>query len=84
MVAFVAGVLLGSFATAGRPDNIFGTIVRIAALFGVGYIFAHLIVTNTIVARRIRRHEEAAKRGEDTDDKWVDEVVHPDEGTSES
>jgi hypothetical protein len=76
--AFVVGLLLASIIN-GAPGNDLAAVVQILALLGVGYGLAHLFVTNVIVAGRIRRRERMIQRGENPDEEWVDEVVHPDD-----
>jgi len=81
LAAFVVGLLIASIVN-GRPANEAAAALQIAAIFGVGYVLAHLFVLNVIVAGRIRRREAAraaAAGDEDDDGEWVDEVVHPDE-----
>jgi hypothetical protein len=75
--AFVAGLLLDSIVNPPASDG--GTALRIVALLGVGYVLAHVVVVNVIVARRIRVREKALAAGDDPDVQWVDEVVHPDD-----
>ncbi len=75
--AFVAGMLLDS--VLNPPASGPGTAIRIIALLGVGYVLAHLVVVNVVVARRIKAREKALAAGEDPDVEWVDEVVHPDD-----
>jgi len=75
--AFVAGLLVDSLFNPPASDA--GTILRIIALLGTGYVVAHVFVVNVIVARRIKRRDEALRRGDEDEDAWVDEVVHPDE-----
>jgi hypothetical protein len=77
VAAFVAGLLVDSLFNPPASDA--GTVLRIIALLGAGYVLAHVFVVNVIVARRIKRREEALQRGDDDEDAWVDEVVHPDE-----
>jgi hypothetical protein len=75
--AFVAGMLLDS--VINPPASGPGTAIRIIALLGVGYVLAHLVVVNVVVARRIKARERALAAGDDPDVEWVDEVVHPDD-----
>ena len=77
LAAFVAGLLVDSLFNPPASDA--GTALRIIALLGTGYVLAHVFVVNVIVARRIKRREEALARGDDDEEAWVDEVVHPDE-----
>ncbi|MBF6600099.1 MAG: hypothetical protein IVW36_06285 [Dehalococcoidia bacterium] len=75
--AFVAGLLLDSMVNP--PASGLGTALRVIGLLGAGYVLAHMIVVNVIVAGRIRARDKALAAGEDPDVEWVDEVVHPDE-----
>jgi hypothetical protein len=77
--AFIAGLLVDSLFNPPASDA--GTVLRIVALLGTGYVLAHLFVVNTVVARRIKARQRAIESGERTpaEEEWVDEVVHPDE-----
>ena len=76
LAAFVAGLLVDSLFNP--PASSAGTLLRIVALLGTGYVLAHVFVTNVIVARRIKARDKVRARGDDVGE-WVDEVVHPDE-----
>jgi hypothetical protein len=81
--AFVAGVLVDSLINPASSDP--ALALRLLAIFGVCYAVVHVVVTNVIVARRIRRYERegegahATAPDESTDDEWEDEVVYPGE-----
>jgi hypothetical protein len=78
LAAFIAGVLVDAIINPPQSDA--AVVLRIIAVLGAGYCLAHVVVVNTIVARRIKSREKAmAAAGSDGDDEWVDEVVHPDE-----
>lgn len=75
--AFVAGLLLDSIINP--PASGLGMALRVIGLLGAGYVLAHVIVVNVIVAGRIRARDKVLAAGEDPEVEWVDEVVHPDE-----
>ena len=76
--AFCAGLLAASLVNR-QIDTAFEAIVSWIALLGVGYGFAHLFVSNVIVAGRIRRREQRIAHSHDVrHDEWEDEIVHPD------
>jgi hypothetical protein len=81
--AFVAGVLLDSLINPASSTP--AVALRLLALLAVGYAVAHIVVTNVIVARRIRAHEReeaggpAASAEHDEEEEWEDEVVYPGE-----
>ena len=77
LVALAIGVLVATIVNGGA-SNAPGAALVIAALLGLGYGLAHLLVTNVIVAARTKRRRAAIASGETPDDEWVDEVVHPD------
>jgi hypothetical protein len=68
--AFSAGLLVAFLSNEGTVNPVAFALL-IAALLGVGYSLAHLVVTNIVVAGRLRRREH--------DDDTEDVVVHPDE-----
>jgi hypothetical protein len=74
--AFVAGLLIASLLNF-ETDNAVEAIVQIVAICGAAYVLIHLVVTNVIVAGRIKRREEQV--ADDDDDDYEDVVVYPEE-----
>ena len=70
--AFVSGMLLAFLVNEGSV-NPAAFVLQIAALLGVGYSLAHLLVTNVIAAGRTRGSDH------DDSDETEDVVVYPDE-----
>ena len=68
--AFAAGMLIAFVVNEGSVNPV-AFVLQIAALLGVGYSLAHLLVTNVIAAGRSRR-AGAPDEGEDV-------IVYPDE-----
>jgi hypothetical protein len=68
--AFAAGMLIAFVVNEGSV-NPAAFALQIAALLGVGYSLAHLLVTNVIAAGRTR--------GGDDEDATEDVIVYPDE-----
>jgi hypothetical protein len=68
--AFAAGMLIAFVVNEGSVNPV-AFVLQIAALLGVGYSLAHLLVTNVLAAGRNRR----ADREGDTEDV----IVYPDE-----
>jgi hypothetical protein len=68
--AFVSGMLLAFLVNEGSVNPV-AFALQLAALLGVGYSLAHLVVTNVIAAGRSHRA--------DRDDETEDVVVYPDE-----
>ena len=77
--AFATGLLIASLLNVETDSTIEG-VVQIAALLLFGYGLAHLIITNVIVAGRVRRRQLREQSDEASDD-WEDEVVYPDEAS---
>lgn len=77
LAAFIAGVLLDAIINPPQSDA--AVVLRVIAVLGAGYCLAHVVVVNTIVARRIKAREKAMAATGSEDEEWVDEVVHPDE-----
>lgn len=67
--AFAAGALVAFLVNEGSANPV-AFVAQIAALLGVGYSIAHLIVSNVVRAGRLTRG-----RGDDTEDV----VVYPNE-----
>jgi hypothetical protein len=67
--AFAAGLLAAFLVNEGSANPV-AFVVQIAALLGVGYSVAHLIVSNVVRAGRSTRRR---------DDETEDVVVYPDE-----
>jgi hypothetical protein len=72
--AFAAGLLMASLVNA-PPQNGLAAVIQWASIFAFGYGLAHLVVTNVVVAGRMRRHDDALSAREDE----TDELVYPDE-----
>lgn len=75
--AFATGLLIASLLNVETDSTLEG-VVQIAALLLFGYALAHLIITNVVVAGRVRRRQRAAP-GDQAPEDWEDEVVYPDE-----
>ncbi len=67
--AFATGMLIAFIINEGSV-NPAAFVLQIAALLGVSYSLAHLLVTNVVTAGRTRR---------DREDETEDVIVHPDE-----
>ena len=63
--------MLIAFVVNEGSANPVAFFLQIAALLGVGYSIAHLLVINVLGAGRTRRR--------DPDDETEDVIVHPDE-----
>ncbi len=68
--AFATGMLLAFVVNEGSVNPV-AFVLQIAALLGVGYSLAHLLVTNVLLAGRTRRA--------DREDATEDVIVYPDE-----
>ena len=68
--AFAAGMLIAFIVNEGSVNPV-AFFLQIAALLGVGYSLAHLLVTNVVAAGRSRRRDT---------DETEDVIVYPDEG----
>ena len=69
--------LLVSFLVDGGSHNPAGFFVQLAALLGVGYSLAHIVVTNVVLAGRVRRLDAARERGEAPGEETEEIVVYP-------
>ncbi len=78
LCAFVSGMLL-AFLSNGTTSNPVAFVLLIAALLGFGYCLAHLVVTNVVVAGRVRRRRASIARGEEQPGEFEDELVYRDE-----
>jgi hypothetical protein len=78
MCAFVTGMLV-AFLSNGATSNPVAFVLLIAALLGFGYCLAHLVVTNVLVAGRVRRQRAALARGEDPAANYEDALVYKDD-----
>lgn len=78
--AFVSGMLL-AFLSNGATSNPVAFVLLIAALLGFGYCLAHLLVTNFLVAGRVRRRRAAIARGEEQPGDYEEDLVYPDSRT---
>jgi len=76
--AFVCGMLLAFFVNEGTVNPL-AFVLLLAALLGFGFGVSHLIVTNFVVARRVRARREAIARGETPPEDFQDELVFPDD-----
>jgi len=72
--AFFAGMLVAFLVNEGSANPV-AFFFQLAALFGVGYALAHLIVRNVVLAGRLRRRQQAAAAGEDGEE-YEDVVVY--------
>jgi len=77
--AFFAGMLIAFLVNEGSANPV-AFFFQLAALFGVGYALAHLLVRNVVMAGRIRRRQQATAIGDDSDE-YEDVVVYDDEAT---
>jgi hypothetical protein len=68
--AFASGALIAFIVNEGSVNPV-AFVLQIAALLGVGYSLAHLLVTNVATAGRMRRSDRDAEE--------EDVIVHPDE-----
>ena len=68
--ALCTGMLIAFFVNKGSANPV-AAVVMIAALLGVGYSLAHLVVTNIVTVGRTKR----SPSGGETEDV----IVHPDE-----
>ena len=68
--AFATGMLIAFLVNEGSVNPV-AFVLQIAALLGVGYSLAHLLVTNVLGAGRSRR----AASSEETEDI----LIHPDD-----
>ncbi len=76
LCAFVSGMLI-AFLANGATANPLAFVLLIAALLGFGYCIAHLLVTNFLVAGRIRARRASIARGEEQPGDFEDELVYP-------
>jgi hypothetical protein len=76
--AFAGGALL-SFLIDGGSHNPVAFFAQLAALLGVAYSLAHMVVTNVVLASRARRRREAAGRGEAPGEETEEVVVYADD-----
>jgi hypothetical protein len=76
--AFVTGMLLAFFVNEGTVNPL-AFLLLLAALLGFGYCLAHILVTNFIVAGRVRRRRAARARGEERAEDFEEELVYPGE-----
>jgi peptidoglycan/LPS O-acetylase OafA/YrhL len=76
--AFVTGMLVAFFVNEGTVNPL-AFLLLLAALLGFGYCLAHILVTNFIVAGRVRRRRAARARGEERPEEFEEELVYPGE-----
>jgi peptidoglycan/LPS O-acetylase OafA/YrhL len=76
--AFVTGMLLAFFVNEGTVNPL-AFLLLLAALLGFGYCLAHILVTNFVVAGRVRRRRAARARGEALPEDFEEELVYPGE-----
>lgn len=76
LCAFVTGMLIAFLANA-PTSNPLAFVLLIAALLGFGYCIAHLLVTNFLVAGRIRARRASIARGEEQPGDYEEELVYP-------
>lgn len=80
--ALVTGMLIAFIVNEGSVNPV-AFFLQLAAVLGVGYCLAHIVVTNVIIGGRARRRAAALDRGEPPEDDLEDVVVYPQDGPRE-